>query len=485
MRKRKVFFKKRYLRYWMLFVIGMLLLLCRSLYSLKYPSLYAEDGTWISLLLKDGFLHTALHVRYDYFEFVIVLFQQLALTCAQLFCKGDLRTIPIFITVISCVYYTFVAMLPAMTMGNRLNWLAKTFLFFAILCLPLGQSYTEILGRTLQCHMLVWVIVFCFLVYRYDHKNDPTKKWKIFLIDFLLIFLIPSFPAAIIGYGIYGIIELKDILQAYFIGPQKKLSFSRIKEMLKQEWKKSSIRSLVVSGLIIVVMGCILFFRIKATNQGIPLSQQEPFPYQKLPEILLRVFCYPLVFGIYHSMNHLKALFIVGLTVALFVFFFFQLAKEHRKFYLLTLLSWLLSGFVIIVTRTSIFGFLNHYQVSYPDRYYMISNVCLFFPIAVLLSEKKALFQMVRAIVIFYFCYSIFVYGGRIFTFYKNENDIGGIHDGTWREALQKSYDENKKTKDGKYYLVELEPITWWCEIPVQNVERSVDKKRHTRSLLK
>lgn len=457
-------------RYILLFLLGMTIMILRSSFGLKYPSLYAEDGIWTSYLLKNGYSWTVLNARADYFPIVIVTMLQLAKTLSDIFTNGDISYIPIFSFYISCIYFTFVAMLPAMTLGKRINWIAKLFLFLGLLCIPLGNSYTEILGRTLQCHFYIWIIVFCLLVYRYDNKNN--KKFLITLIDIALIPLIMTFPSVLLEYGIYGLIEIYDIIKKYFL--KNRQSFKdKFKLMFKSEIKKYHIKSLIISFIVIFLLSIYILMRMKNANMDFDTG----FNYKNMIEIIIRVFIFNFVFGFYNKLNNPISVIIIILYASLIIYSFFKMENKSRSFYIISLLSFISIGIITLASRGSITFFQNGYSDTYPDRYYMCTNAMALFPISVIVSEgfknKRNVLKYIAIFMIVIMLINILLSFNNIFAL--SSNKTSWIKNKSLKDRIQESFNLDKRTEDGKNYIVDIDP-EWTFEIPLELIDNSVKK---------
>lgn len=471
--KMKKFVKDYYVL--ILFLVAFGIFMLRSSFLLNHPSFYAEDGVWTGLIFNKGVLWTILNARQDYYPITIILMLDLAKQLSTIFFGNDISTIPIFLYFISCAFYSLVAILPIITLKKRLNKYARLFIYLGILLLPLGTSTTEILGRTLQTHFYIWIITLCLLIYRYDHKT--TNKFNIFLIDIALILLIPTFPSVLLIYGIYGLIEIYNIIYHYYFYnrgyKEKRITLAKTKEMFICELSKFHIKSLLISAFIIFILALKILIRMKNSSMDFGSGMSS-----NIIEIIVRTFIYPIVYGIYSNLNNEKSFLIIVAFILFLVIGYFTIKKESRKFYIILLLAYLSIGVITIATRSSITLFLNNYQTSYPDRYYMLTNAMMFFPIGVIISDwmiqSRKLLKMFAMLIVFSVLFiTIFNYK-KIFRLEKN--DLSWITEKDFKSQMMDSYNSDNRTNDGNYYIIEIDP-EWEMNLPVKVVDDFIKSK--------
>lgn len=458
-----------------LFFVALVVFMLRSSFVLNHPSFYAEDGIWTGLIFNKGAIWTILNARQDYYPITIVLMIDLAKHLSAIFFGNDISTIPVFLYFISCVFYSLVAILPVITLKKRLNKYARLFIYLGILLLPLGTSTTEVLGRTLQTHFYIWIITLCLLIYRYDHKT--TNKFNIFIIDIALILLVPTFPSVLLIYGTYGLIEIYNIIYNYYFYnrgyKEKRITLAKTKEMFICELSKFHIKSLLISAFIILIFALKIFIRMKNSSMDFGSGMSS-----NIIEIIVRTFIFPIVYGIYNNLNNQISLLIIIAFILFLVAGYFTIKKESRNFYIILLLAYLSIGVITITTRSSITLFLNNYQTSYPDRYYMLTNAMMFFPIGVIISDW--LIQSRQGLKIFAMLIIFSVLFIAVFNYKKifrlEKNDLPWITERDFKSQIIDSYNSDNRTNDGNYYIIEIDP-EWEMSLPVKVVDDFIKLK--------
>lgn len=142
------------------------------------------------------------------------------------------------------------------------------------------------------------------------------------------------------------------------------------------------------------------------------------------------------------------------------------------------LLAYLSIGVITITTRSSITLFLNNYQTSYPDRYYILTNAMMFFPIGVIISDwliqSRKVLKIFAMLIIFSVLFiAIFNYK-KIFRLEKN--DLPWITERDFKSQIIDSYNSDNRTDDGNYYIIEIDP-EWEMNLPVKVVDDFVKLK--------
>ena len=195
-------------------------------------------------------------------------------------------------------------------------------------------------------------------------------------------------------------------------------------------------------------------------------------------EIIVRTFIFPIVYGIYNNLNNQISLLIIVAFILFLVVGYFTIKKESRNFYIILLLAYLSIGVITITTRSSITLFLNNYQSSYPDRYYMLTNAMMFFPIGVIISDW--LIQSRQGLKIFAMLIIFSVLFIAVFNYKKifrlEKSDLPWITERDFKSQIIDSYNSDNRTNDGNYYIIEIDP-EWEMNLPVKVVDDFVKLK--------
>lgn len=133
--------------YFLLFIVGIFICFFRASYSVLSPVMYTEDGSWISALIENGLIDTCLKAKGSYLVVGNILLLQISWWLNFLFFGKNLAYLPIFVALVSFFYYVLLAFFPVWLLKRTLDIKARIFLYFAILCVPMGTSISEIYGR--------------------------------------------------------------------------------------------------------------------------------------------------------------------------------------------------------------------------------------------------------------------------------------------------------------------------------------------------
>ena len=141
-----------------LFLIGLIILFFRSAYTIIVPSLYAEDGAWISYILNNGFIQAVFHVRPDYLVSGNIILLGIALLLNTIFCGENLNYLPHFTTLVHYIFFSLTALLPYVCFKGTIRKSLRLLTWLCILLVPLGNSGVEIFGKILNVGYLFFFI---------------------------------------------------------------------------------------------------------------------------------------------------------------------------------------------------------------------------------------------------------------------------------------------------------------------------------------
>jgi hypothetical protein len=102
------------------FIACALIFTLRNLEPLLFPTLYAEDGVWIGLLMQNGFLDTAFHARQGFPVVGLVALNWIALKLNLLFSNGQLFDLPFYVWIVSVAFLSSVSVFPVLAFRNLL-----------------------------------------------------------------------------------------------------------------------------------------------------------------------------------------------------------------------------------------------------------------------------------------------------------------------------------------------------------------------------
>ncbi|MEE3508898.1 hypothetical protein QN399_22040 [Pseudomonas sp. 10C3] len=366
----------------LLLVVGMVVLFLRNPDPLINPVMYAEDGTWSALALREGWWHALINSRDDYFVFINTLILFLSSKISLLFSGNPLALLPQAIAVTSFLFFSGVATLSFLTVRRVSSSALGVVAFFAVIFIPLGTSQNEIIGRALQVGFYMPLIAVLLLFWR----DRVTALYKIALIDFLLLLCAATNPFVFAVCFLYLSIEFL---------------------------KGFNIRSLLLRSVSLVAPLTILLFFL-LPRMGSAGGIQSGFFIGSLVEVLIaRSITYPFLFPWYGSISDATALIAFSLLVGFVVVSYFRSVNENaRSFILLLSLTVIFYSVATVVMRPGLTLLLSNYKTTFPDRYFMGINVLvvLLFIICAgqIVSCKKLKFLGISFLIAFI---SLYFYG--------------------------------------------------------------------------
>ncbi|WP_407440089.1 hypothetical protein [Lelliottia sp.] len=335
--------KKNYL---VLIVIGMILLAIRNPVPLIHPSIYAEDGVWVANALSHGWINAFIHARDDYFVFFNIFFLFVSTTISNIVSGNPLLFLPQSIALVSYLFYTVVSTMAYAAVLRISNVGYAILAFLLILYVPLGLSQNETIGHLLQIGFYMPMMALCLILYR---ENIDSKFHKTF-ID-LLIFL-----AAATNPVVFPIVGLFYLAK-----------FAVSKDKIKL------VKDLFPLALSMFVLALIILPRLNGSG-GVDNHAYNPHNIVEL--VSARLLLYPFVFPWYEKLNDLIS---VCLSIVYFAFCLFVIFKTEdrnaRKFLLAMLMTLVINIAATVVGRVGLTDFLNHYTGTFPDRYFVGSNI--------------------------------------------------------------------------------------------------------------
>lgn len=460
-------------KYILLFILGFCLLYIRSSYNFKNPIVYAEEGVWLSDIMESGFRWTVINARSDYFTFFITGMIKFADVIDMELFKGNLSYIPYIFAVISYAFISFIAILPSLTFGDRLNKWGKLFLFFGIILLPMGHSATEIIGRVLQFHFYMWIMVFCLLIYRYDNKEK--RKWLIVLTDLLILGCIATNPSVLLLVFVYALIELYNIVKKYI--NKKKIN---IKEMFALEFSKYSTWQMVIFFLAVLILGLIIIYKMTHAV----MDFEEGGKVSNIVEFLIRSISYIFVWPFYDSLNIKTGIIVLILTIVFYLYNYILVKPNSKKLYAISTASLFAITLITLKSRFFLTNHLEHFTAfAVPDRYYILMNMTSLFPIAFIISdgfEKCRRLLKLEAYALMIFFIGVVIVNKNNVIIQHEDNYLDWFSGVTFEERMNNAYLNNSVKKGSKnenmdVYEVDIDP--WWkMEVPVDRLKRSIGK---------
>ncbi|MCX7996513.1 MAG: hypothetical protein N2691_01990 [Patescibacteria group bacterium] len=347
------------------------------------PIVYAEDGAWIAMGLREGWPYTLFHARDDYFVWLNILLLFFATLISGITSGSLVWNLGYTIAIVSYIFYGSLAVLAYKTMCRILPHSFCLLLFFLILLMPLGLSQEEVFGRLVQIGFHIPFMVLLLLYWRKFHAGTKLR----YGIDGLIVLSAGTNPVVFALVAVYLGIELTHT--------------RNISALLKNE------ASLLVPLAILLI---VLLPRMGGTG-GIP----EPFKASSVLETVgARMILYPLIFPWYRFMNDGTTIAgVLIFCVVVLVSFFTPLRPRTRYILTLSTLSLLVLITATLVMRPGLTSFLNAYTTTFPDRYFMGVNVIALLVLIIALSQlasspqKKFRYPGIAGSVFVVFVYAI------------------------------------------------------------------------------
>lgn len=345
----------------LIFLAFLATIMLRSVYAFDFPVFYAEDGTWTTRILANGFWDAAFNARQEFPVFGMVLLQFIALQITDAVFGGDFSQAPVLIALISCIFIAGVAVLPFVCMRQTLGGWGAFVLGLFIVLMPVGEDAYEIFGRILN---LVWyttilaqICLFCLL---YLNLSWPLQAVNLATVLILML----TFPVVIGQFILFAV---------FFVW--------REREAGKNFFKKLAI----YGGLLVMVLAALWGKNIGGKGGG----ALEFNPSGFIEFAIARSILYPLIAPFYHSMNDFSVVIILAAliaclcSIAWFTRKSFRSIADQRVFFLLNFGLVLLA---LVVMRNGLTFFFRDYSTTFPDRYFVGANIGLMFVISAFLA---------------------------------------------------------------------------------------------------
>lgn len=453
MEKRKV---RKYI-FWgsLLFLAGFLICFLRTSYAIISPVMYTEDGSWTGQILKNGFWKTCLTAKGSYLVAGNILFLQFSWWLNRIVFGNNLTYLPVFIALLSYLYYVVLALLPVGLLKKTIDIRARIILFFAILLLPMGTSVSEIYGRISNIGYGCFFISFILLLYYFEEIKELNVYKKLAIYAGLLFCCVTN-PTC---YIVMAIILLWDF-------------WSNFKEYgihLLHKWQGIL---MLLAGML-TLLSLILMFMNKRAEIG---QETVKIALDGVVEYFFRALAFVFVWPFYFKMNDVGALLVL-LCIVLFFTVSFLLIKE-KKYRLLLGISYGGTIFYTIITlfmRKTLTLQLVDYSTTFPDRYFYVQQLMVLLDLCIILSaaiKKKIVYKLWSK-----FVYGVYIYIGLLLVF--NSGKIFELNHSqyvdcsvTFSQMIEKSYRESGVQQE---YVVEIPISGFSIKLPAKYVEATIE----------
>lgn len=447
-------------KYVICYLLGLIILFLRSAYTVSVPTMYTEDGAWISAIINNGFLDTLLHARTDYLVAGNILALELAYLLNTVFCGSNLSYLPNFVAFVQYTVLSCTALLPIICFKDEIRKPLQYLLWFSILMVPLGESGVEIFGKISNIGFLFYFIAFCLLYYRITRRN-VLSKGSIVLIDILLLISCGTHPGS---YLLVGLGFFLDCILQYKTMPllrQQNLK-QRICHWLSLFYNKMWI----ALGILTLTMALYDLFY---------LNGESPENYSLFNgngrlslEFFARQLLFYLIYPIYLRLNNSVVMIFFSLVgaVLLYLFFFAKLSRKEKGTLFICLCATFLFCIITTVARGGLLTpFLNQYTTSWADRYYYGLNIMTLIPIAFvleyLLRQNNLFIKGLGGLVSAYMVLCPIISLPYLFDFTR-PNTLGLTHIVPFSQRIQEAVYDAEKDR----YIVAIDFDGWAMELP-------------------
>lgn len=355
-------------QYAILFLLGIFLLFLRSAYTVTVPSLYAEEGTWISFILNHGFVHTLFGARGDYLVSGNILLLGVALTINRIFCGDNLTYLPQFVTLVQYCFFSLFALLPVICFKKTVRKKFRILMWFLVLTVPLGTSGMEVLGKIVNVGFVAYDIAFLLLFYKVQSRNELTKI-QLALVDIVLLVCCATNPGSYLLVGAAFFVDIALQLRTMETGT----FYEKVRLLLRKYY---NLEWIVLGVLCAALAGFDLFVLTVDQYQGANATLTADTPISV--ELIARFFLFYITYPFYTHLNDgiCIAIFAILIGANLLVFFSKKISSEQKFWYAVILCAVLVYFATTLVARVGLLApLLNDYSSSYVDRYYYGINI--------------------------------------------------------------------------------------------------------------
>lgn len=329
----------------LVFILGFLIFFARSTQPIITPTIYAEDGAWLGDAISNGWLHTFLHARPDYFVFFNVFFLFIAASLSKIFGGNVLMLLPLFIALLSYCFYAITSTIIFFAVKKYTNHMMAWVAFGLSVLVPLGISQAESIGTLVQVGFYMPILSIFFHLARRD-LNSLTGK---IFCDIFIFLMAATNPVNFAVTGLY-------VMIGFFSEKNKKNFLLEITPLLS---------ALLILFILIVP-------RMNGTGGIVGVSYN---PDHLIEMVTARSILYPFVFPFYHKLNDTISIILTGIYAVMVLIAYLRAERKIRPVILF------MAGMLVIYDastaagRAAITGVLTGYGVTYPDRYFMGINI--------------------------------------------------------------------------------------------------------------
>ncbi|TAA44348.1 hypothetical protein EAT51_02885 [Pseudoxanthomonas winnipegensis] len=352
----------------LLFVVIFLLFSLRNLDPVTYPSLYAEDGTWIGDLLTKGFHETAFGTRV--FPIVgFIIFLQIADWIVNFFLGGNLYYLPLVLFVLSNLFSAGMVCVAISVFRDRLPFWGIASIVISILLLPVGNDANEIYGRILNLGFMFPYLQTLLLLPLFFPRRRRLG------VAFGLVFSLISGLTFPVGIGVAGF--ACGLLLLRFV---------------RRRHRGDLVAALLV-GLTALVPLLTLTGQTFSDSGGASMPLK---PEAWLEFAVARAFLYPLIFWFYRALSDVWVLSLLAAAIFAVTTHLWRTRSSSAlpaasKGYPLYLFwgATFINLAAMLVMRSGLSSIFDSYTSTFPDRYFTGLNLLFFTSVVMTACRSK------------------------------------------------------------------------------------------------
>lgn len=416
----------------LLFIVGFIVFFFRFPQPIITPTIYAEDGIWIGSALSNGWMHTFIHARPDYFVFFNIFFLFIASYLSSFFSGSELLLLPFFIACISYSFYSFTSIVVYITARKYSNSSIAFLAFLMSLFIPLGLSQAESIGTLVQVGFYMPVLSVCFHLFRSESKSVLKRT----ALDVVIFLMAATNPVNFAITGVYLVAKLFSV--------DNKNKF--------------------IIGMLPLLISLLVLFLIIAPRMNGSGGVMGFYNADNLIEMITaRSILYPFIFPFYGKLNDTISI-AFSVVYAAFVVFIFVKSEKNIRLAIAMIASTLIIYCVATTAgRSGITGLLNNYSSTYPDRYFMGINILSILLFTLCISQVKN--RTIRYIFIA-ILFVIYILGSK--SLFESSQEKRRIAlDYVYINTLCNASDEG----NGFSRIVILPSTDWYIRVPSQYVK--------------
>lgn len=396
--------RRQFTVYALLFFTGWFFICIRNMHFITYPTIYAEDGLFLSRIIKQGLGNSLFMTRsgeaVEFPNTATYILLWLSYKVTTLLNGYDLGMFPFWNGLVSNMLIAFAAVLGFTAFEQCGCRKVGIMAYCAMIFVILAASSNEVLGRALNTQFL-WVIIVAYVLMLLYQRKKAFSVWS--CLGFLLCFMgVKTFPicyAQVAGYLFFEFlraVKKKSILPA--------LAFNAVLILI-------TVEGIVRLPTLMRCSGVADFFTYK------PDSAIEFF--------IARHILFSLVSLGYTCLNDKVTLIVFAIYLGVVGYACVrQYKKTHTFLNVFTLFALLTMGtcFSSAWTRRTMTAFFENYLTTYPDRYYygcnVLAAVLFVYALYVIFSEKRGTVWIINfsslALVSMWLLYPMLFYNTRV-----------------------------------------------------------------------